>query len=707
MRAKRPARPERGQEVGAVVIAALTLLLLLLTIWQISRLYERNLLRTARIEHRAEVTLQGNVLSLIINRRMARLQGLYAFVVAQPSEEHLTNEFETFASALLFDSQVIRNLAVAPGGTFAYVYPVSGNEVVLGYQPLNDARPEVREDVLRAIETGQVVISGPLELLQGGQGLILRQAVFKNGKYWGLLSMVLDMDQLMAETGLAAPNDELVFALRDSTGQVLFGSPAVFDQDPVLSTIELPDGMWELAAVPRGGWPATIAQPLRVFQGAGVLIAILLSLLTYLSVNNQVRLRLAVQQRTEQISYINEQLERDIARRKIVESALRQRDQLLERRVKERTQELSALLQVSAHVASTLELEPLLDIILRELQSVVSYTGGIILLWQEGELFVAARRGAVSRELEPWLRQPLQDIEQEIGWSGWRETVASPDVRSTLQRNGDMPSYAREIRAWMGVPLWGRNAMVGVVLVYHREPGHYTPRHNELATAIARQAAVAIENAQLYEQGQHLAVLQERQRLARELHDSVSQALYGIALGARTASTLLAKDPQRAGEPLNYVLSLAEAGLAEMRALIFELRPETLESEGLVAAMERQIAALRARHELEVVTDFAPEPQIALPAKEALYRVGQEAANNIVKHARATQVHVALQQKDGRVILTVSDNGRGFDPNHDFPGHLGLKTMRERMERLGGTLRIESRPGGGTSVQAELPLSAS
>ncbi len=695
----------RAPQVGALLASWLVLLLLLLAAWQLSRLYTSELLRAARAEHTAEVNLQGNVLSLSLNRRMARLQGLYAFVVAQPSEEHLANEFAPFAATLLLETRVIRNLAVGPGGTFTYIYPVSGNEVVLGYQPLNDARPEVRDDVLRAIATGQTIISGPLDLLQGGQGLILRQAVFKDGEYWGLLSMVLDLPAMLEEAGLAAPHDVLRFALRDETGRILYGSPAVFDEDPVLNTIELPDGVWELAAVPRGGWPAAITQPLRVFQIASILIAFLLSVLTYLSVNNQVRLRLAVQQRTQQISSINEQLERDIARRKIVESALRQRDQLLERRVKERTQQLSALLQVSAHVASTLELEPLLKIILQELHSVVNYSGGMILLWQGEGLAGAARQGAVSAELEPWLRRPLQDIERELGWANWRETTVVADVRPILRRSGAAAPLAREVRAWMAVPLMGRKALIGVVIVYHREPGYYTPRHNDLATAIARQAAVAIENAQLYEQGQHLAVLQERQRLARELHDSVSQALYGIALGARTASTLLAKDPQRAGEPLNYVLSLAEAGLAEMRALIFELRPETLENEGLVAALERQIAALRARHELEVMTEFASEPQIALPAKEALYRVAQEATNNIVKHARATQVHIALHQEDGLLTLTVADDGRGFDPDRDFPGHLGLKTMRERMERLGGSLHIESRPGSGTRVQAEVPLS--
>src|SRR5213078_3825441 len=131
------------------------------------------------------------------------------------------------------------------------------------------------------------------------------------------------------------------------------------------------------------------------------------------------------------------------------------------------------------------------------------------------------------------------------------------------------------------------------------------------------------------------AALEERQRLARELHDSVSQALFGISLGARTARALLAQDPARAAEPIDYVQSLAEAGLAEMRALIFELRPESLESEGLVAAISKQAAALRARHQIEVRADLGAEPALPLERKEALYRIAQEATHNTVKHARA------------------------------------------------------------------------
>ena len=156
-------------------------------------------------------------------------------------------------------------------------------------------------------------------------------------------------------------------------------------------------------------------------------------------------------------------------------------------------------------------------------------------------------------------------------------------------------------------------------------------------------------------------------------------------------------------EPLEYVHSLSEAGLAEMRALIFELRPEALESEGLVSALEKQAAALRARHDIGVNTTLGEEPAMPPETKEALYRIAQEALQNTVKHAGAANVHLNVSQANGTVTLDVSDDGGGFDPTRDFPGHLGLRSMRERAERLGGTLRIESAPGEGTRVRVRVP----
>ncbi|MBV9281162.1 MAG: sensor histidine kinase, partial [Chloroflexi bacterium] len=219
--------------------------------------------------------------------------------------------------------------------------------------------------------------------------------------------------------------------------------------------------------------------------------------------------------------------------------------------------------------------------------------------------------------------------------------------------------------------------------------------------------AVAVENARLYMRSRDVATLEERQRLARELHDSVSQALYGIALGAKTARTLLDRDAARAAEPLEYVLAQAEAGLAEMRALIFELRPDALEKEGLVAALTKQAESLRVRHGIAVKAQLSNEPDVPFETKEALYRIAQEAMHNTVKHARARAVDLSLTWDAEDVVLDVRDDGTGFDPARGFPGHLGLQTMKERAMRLGGTLQVESAPGSGTRISVQVPCCAS
>jgi signal transduction histidine kinase len=230
----------------------------------------------------------------------------------------------------------------------------------------------------------------------------------------------------------------------------------------------------------------------------------------------------------------------------------------------------------------------------------------------------------------------------------------------------------------------------------------------QLASALRQRAEQARSREHelrlLYEQAQELASLQERQRLARELHDSVSQALYAIGLGAHTAREAIASDSEQALASIDYVLALAEAGLAEMRALIFELRPESLEIEGLVAALTKQVAVLRTRYKLNVEVDLGEEPDLSMEMKHALYRIAQEAFHNIVKHARASTVVLRLARQANEIVFEVRDNGKGFDPAGLFPGHLGLRSMHERVSKMGGTLTIESVPGQGTCVGVRMPI---
>jgi signal transduction histidine kinase len=262
----------------------------------------------------------------------------------------------------------------------------------------------------------------------------------------------------------------------------------------------------------------------------------------------------------------------------------------------------------------------------------------------------------------------------------------------------------------LAVPLGLHDRLMGLLCFEPGRPRSFTAREKQLAAGIGELLSAAVERLRLKEeterlnqQAQEMAALEERNRLARELHDSVSQALYGIALGTRTAQALLQRDPVQAAEPLDYVLSLAEAGLSEMRALIFELRPELLENDGLTMALNSQAATLEMSHHLLVETELCEEPALSVDAKEALYRVTREALFNVVKHAQASHVRLRMTCDEESVYLEIADDGIGFDPCALFPGHLGLQSIRERIERLDGTAAIDSAPGQGTRVRVVLP----
>jgi PAS domain S-box-containing protein len=387
--------------------------------------------------------------------------------------------------------------------------------------------------------------------------------------------------------------------------------------------------------------------------------------------------------------------------------------ELLEARVAERTRELTAVLRIAHDVASTLELAPLLGVILDQLGTVVSYSAAAISTVEGADLVGVEYRGAVPSEAVLPRRLSLQLAESLWAEVNRREAIVIDDVRGASGAAeeyrriiGEEVAAAADVRSWLGVPLLTLDRPIGLLVLTSPQPHAYGEADLRMVTAIAAQAAVAIENARLYEQARGIAALEERQKLARELHDSVSQALYGIALGARTARTLLDRDPTRLAGPLDYILQLAEAGLTEMRALIFELRPESLENEGLVVALEKQGASLQARHHLAVTLDLGAEPQMPLDAKEALYRIAQESLHNITKHAHAKAVDVKLHGDGETVTLEIRDDGVGFDPGGSFPGHLGLRSMRERAARLGGTLEITSAPGAGTHLVSRIPVRA-
>ena len=255
----------------------------------------------------------------------------------------------------------------------------------------------------------------------------------------------------------------------------------------------------------------------------------------------------------------------------------------------------------------------------------------------------------------------------------------------------------------ISIPLLYHGATLGVFNAYY--PASSPPDIADLSlfASVAELMATIVHNAREFTAAQDRAALEERRRLARELHDSVSQQLYGITLGVQSARHFIDTDPSYATESLDYALSLARACQADMRALLFVLHPEALESAGLVEALTHHATAVGNRHGLAVELDLCAEPDLPLDGKEALYRIAQEALYNIVKHAQARKITLRLAQSREHIILEIEDDGVGFNSTAAFPGHLGLHSMRERALRLGGTVEIKSAPARGTSVRVSLP----
>ena len=386
---------------------------------------------------------------------------------------------------------------------------------------------------------------------------------------------------------------------------------------------------------------------------------------------------------------------------------------LLFAQTEKRVRQLEALTRIAASFTLESSIEQLMNDIAGEVLTATSAVSATITV--TGERAIRPLRiVGVAGQSQEWV-DAMQDAysagaasSAEIAITE-RRPVFLPNMRAERL---DDPRYAPARRFFehadwdsvLVVPIIYGERPLGVLTVAYA--GIDPPGQEEAGfiEAIADQTALAIENARLYQRASAAAALEERQRLARELHDSVSQALYGIALGARTARRRLGDDgPANVVEPLDYVLSLAEAGLTEMRALIFELRPESIATEGLVAAIGRQVAATQARYGITVEADLCEEPHASIETKEAVYRIAQESLHNTVKHARATRVQLTLACDGESVRLRIRDNGQGFDPSGEFPGHLGLRSMRERALGIRGTFEIESSPGEGTTVTLTAP----
>jgi signal transduction histidine kinase len=282
----------------------------------------------------------------------------------------------------------------------------------------------------------------------------------------------------------------------------------------------------------------------------------------------------------------------------------------------------------------------------------------------------------------------------------------TPDIRQDPRFRGWWPRAHPRMRSFLGVPIVARGGIIGAFYLTDKVgEDEFDSDDQHLIEMLAAHAAIAIENARLYERSRELTVVEERNRVARELHDSVTQNLFGVVLAAESAATLLERDPATAKVQLARVQELARAGMEELRSLIFELRPAALADEGLAATLRKHVAVLRRVHDQDIALQVAGAPRLNGTHDGDVFRIAQEAVNNALHHAQARRIDVGLDARNGTLVLTVADDGVGFDPAAPAVRgrRLGLTSMEERARALGGALTIDSAPGGGTKVRLEVP----
>jgi signal transduction histidine kinase len=293
-----------------------------------------------------------------------------------------------------------------------------------------------------------------------------------------------------------------------------------------------------------------------------------------------------------------------------------------------------------------------------------------------------------------------------------RPLIAAPDLPD--------PDL-NEVRASgvvLAFPLLSGEQLLGILTLGEKRSGEPYPQEElELLATLAHSATLALENAQLHEERlamlrQQLAQVtaaqeEERQRIARELHDGVGPALASMNLRLRTARKLLERDQEAAVRELEALADLSQDNVRDIRRMIYDLRPAALDELGLVPAVREYLKRCGREHDLEIVFEAGEATRLPGPVETALFRIVQEAVNNVVKHAGARRVEVRLAREDGLVALGVVDDGRGFDPSAPrSERHVGLWSMRERVVQLGGRFEVQSGPGQGTVLSAWLPVNS-
>jgi len=401
----------------------------------------------------------------------------------------------------------------------------------------------------------------------------------------------------------------------------------------------------------------------------------------------------------------------DITERRQADEKLVKAYETMERQVDERTSELAALNAIAASVSRTLSLREVMEEALERTLEVMHMEQGVAYRSaysdgdgiSEGHLEIITHHNMSPRFIEIASSLPIRGslVQAAANHGGpliWdAESYPIPEIRRVIVEGGAKMAVT--------IPLTVQDRLVGALVLGSLTQRSITKEEISLLAAIGQQVGVAVENARLYEAAQKTAILEERSRLARELHDSVTQSVYSVTLYAEAATRLLKSgDITQAEEYLGDLRDTGLEALREMRLLIYELRPLALEKSTLADALRSRLEAVEARSGVKSTLTVEGDEDLDYSTKVELYQIGQETLNNILKHARASHVLVVLRFRPKETLLEVTDDGIGFDPEQAAnSGGLGIAGINERVQRLGAEIKIESIIGSGTNVWVRIP----
>ncbi len=428
----------------------------------------------------------------------------------------------------------------------------------------------------------------------------------------------------------------------------------------------------------------------RAFGQDDIRHAMLFADLASLAIKNA-QLYEALQERSQELQHTLEQ-----------EVALRTRE------LAHRALQMETSAKVSREITAILDIDTLLSRVVELIHQAFTYYSVQIFLVdaETDQLVLHAASGEAGRKLRiDGLSLPLQGRSLNSTAVRRNEAILVNDVSKepSFWTTESLPNTKSELV----IPLRVGQQVIGTLDVQMDMVEAFREDDLLVYQSLGDQIAIAIENARLYDRSRELAILEERTRLARELHDSVTQALFSVHCQAGAVATYLEKDLARSRQELEQLRRTAHEALQEMRALIFDLRPVSLKQAGLAAALRDQVEQQRRTGGPELLFEESGSCSLPPRVEEHLYHIAQEALRNAVKHSRAQRITVSLAVKPECVDLSVADDGRGFDPQSvaaDDRRSFGLIGLRERARLLNGSLDILSKPGEGTRVQVRVPI---